>query len=291
MSRKWGKATPTAFRESRVERSAASAKGKRNLLSAAIRGAQLGNRSARAGTHGYKMASAYNISPGETKWYDSGVDAAFLLPSVNGTVATSMFDPPPQCLDAVEQGAGPTQRVGMKINYTGLSFKGSIFCAPRAIDQDLHYSCEVFLALVMDTQTNGAQMSAAMVYSNPSGTVTLNTHLHRNKAYEDRFKVLKTKRFKLVPGAAATGPWPLQPPGTAAIPDAGHPYIPMHTSGVVQAIDMYVNLKGYGAAFDPTVPQGTVNQHRDNSLHVICIVSNNDMEPRLSYNSRVTFTE
>lgn len=278
--------------DSRGDAKSKQSKARRALLGAAIRATV--PRAATAGTHGYRLASAYNVGPGETKWVDTHLDAAALTGTVNTTVANSVFDPiVGGCLDRIPQGSGPNQRMGMKANYRGLSFKGSIYCAPQETvgSVKLHFAAEVFLAIVLDTQTNGAAMLASQVYDNPGATTTLNTHLHRNKAYEDRFKVLKTKRFRLTPGACTAGSFPAIPANTVAGMAPGQEYIPMHTSGVLTQFDMYVNLKGIQGSFDPAVTGGDIAQHRDNSIHVIAIVNHDDMEPRLSYNSRLTYTE
>jgi len=126
----------------------------------------------------------------------------------------------------------------------------------------------VFIALVQDCQTNGAQLNSEDVFVNPGGT-PMSASLLRNLQYTSRFKVLDSTQLTFQPfpiwNASAT---------TADVVGQSMPF-KLSWNG-----DMPTNYTGTTAV---------VGAIQDNSLHVVAFTNNVDNTPFLVYNSRVRF--
>lgn len=133
----------------------------------------------------------------EKKFVDCAVSAAFTAPTGStggemppGTVITG-------CYTAPAQGDGPTNRDGNKIMVCELNLHGVIQVASQADQTAADTSCEILLAFVQDTQTNGAQLNSEDVFTNPGGNALTAASPFRNMSYTSRFKILKMKQFNL----------------------------------------------------------------------------------------------
>jgi len=101
------------------------------------------------------------------------------------------------CYSAPAQGDGPTNRDRNKIVITEYSFKGTIFVNSQTNQTDCDIAAFVFLAVIQDTQTNGAQLNSEDVWANPTANATACTNPFRNMSYTRRFRVLAMKRVVL----------------------------------------------------------------------------------------------
>jgi len=203
----------------------------------------------------------------ETKYEDRTTSTAILT----GTGAASgECDPGTvNCLNAVAQGDTEQQRDGKNYLIRGLFIRGAVSWATAANltqGRDLY---PIFLAVVQDTQTNGAQLNSEDVFKNALASNIGNTMLMRNLQYSSRFKVLWTK-------------W-LQPQQPTVFFDGtnGEQFgwaVPFKVD--LPNLDIRVECKGTSANVSDIV---------DNSLHFIALASSVDGTPTLNYFSRLRF--
>lgn len=121
--------------------------------------------------------------------------------TVVATVAGSEQDPATvNCLNGIAQGDGESQRDGRNYVIDSLYIKGEVNTvaqeATTANRANLKPFEEVSVALVLDTQTNGAQAAAENVFVDPSNT-ELDCKLLRNLQYNTRFRVLWEENLHL----------------------------------------------------------------------------------------------
>lgn len=173
------------------------------------------------------------------------------------------------CLSAPAQGDGEQQRDGRKITlkscFVNFTVRGSV-----ASDQaDVKAAPQVFVALVQDTQANGATVVSEQVFSNPNDTAYVNTYPLRNLQYSARYRVLDHKTVNMAPcyainDAAATG------------------------SLVCSEQTGTLNWKGnMPVTFTGTTAD--VANVTDNAFHIIAYSTTTNFNPVISYCSRVRF--
>lgn len=204
----------------------------------------------------------------EYKFLDSGRASMALVSPTDATGAEA--DPATvNCLNAVAQGDGPSDRDGRVYTITSVQIRGRAVLASQ-INQtaadDIPY---VYIALVLDMQTNGAQLNSEDVYTNPIASSGMAVCPFRNLQYSKRFRVLATRVMNL--------PMPsLSYDGTNMEQSGSSSYFSMN----VNNLRIKVDTKGTSANVTDIV---------DNSLHLIAFCSSTAGSPTLSYNSRVRF--
>lgn len=129
----------------------------------------------------------------------------------------------------------------------------------------------LYIALVLDTQTNGAQLNSEDVYINPAASTATGSSPLRNMSYTERFKVLKVKKIR-VPTL------PITYDGTN-----------IEQSGLLLPFSMYVKLGGLQTKFQSGTTTGYVGTIVDNSLHLIAFtnVDSATFPVGMFYNSRL----
>ncbi len=206
----------------------------------------------------------------ETKFYDKTLaNAALTNPSdasggEHDISATVLFN-------TVVQGDGESQRDGRVITMKNLTVKGQVNIVPQAGTTVVDGATIVFIALVLDRQTNGATISSEDVFTNP-GAATLAPFPFRNLQNIKRFRVLATRSFTMDNPTIAN--------------DLGS------TGGIIQAglaqkFTMFVNLRGMKTTYTGTTE--TVANISDNSLHLIAYCSSTQLAPTITYNSRLRY--
>lgn len=194
-------------------------------------------------------------------------DATKAATNIVGAIAGGELDPATaDCINGIAQGDGESQRDGRKYLMKSVQVNGVI---TRAVDEDLanvpgHMAG--WVALVLDTQTNLAQLNAEDVYTGNENEVPF-----RNLQFSSRFKVLAYKVITFDAPQVGTD-------GTNTMSSGGqvrhfHWNVPL---------DIPVITTGTGA---------TVSSISDNSLHVIgsASLSTAPNQVALTYNSRVRF--
>lgn len=201
----------------------------------------------------------------ERKFYDTARAAVALTAPADASGGE--VDPGTvNCISAPAQGDGESNRDGRKIHIKSVHIKGNVFVntVPTATDTP----GKVFVAIVQDTQTNGAQLNSEDVYTNPSASTNLATMPFRNLQYSSRFKVLATK----VVTADIT---------TAAYNGTSLVGFPTHkTFEIYKNVDIPVTFSNTTA--------GVANV-TDNSLHVIAYCQDTTSTPYIQYNARIRF--
>lgn len=210
----------------------------------------------------------------EKKFLDCGLNATALTAPA---AATGGEIPPGSgctgCLSAPGQGDTSSQREGNKIVVQSCLVQGIIEVPAQAAQSAADLSCDVFIALVQDTQTNGTQLNSEDVFTNPAGQTRLATSLNRNMSYTQRFKVLKMKKMNLrIPSIAN---------------DTGA------TGGLVQ-FGFHRSFKlSWKGLMPVTFLTGTTTADianvSNNSLQIVAFCSNTTLAPTISYTSRIRF--
>lgn len=220
------------------------------------------------------------------KYYDGDVNGTALVVTTTTWPAGTVVDPTtsinlgaaavanPLSLCVPTVGSALNQRIGREITIRKVKVHGRINVAPQIAQNTADSSCIVRMALVLDTQTNSAQMTGAQLFNDGSGPLpTLQSFQNPNNF--GRFRVLKDKQFSF-----------------GNINMAGNP-----TTGDVLQSSMnkpfkfsYVFPQGLKVRFNNT-NGGTVADIIDNSLHIVAGTDNAAMTPTLYYYSRVCYKE
>lgn len=134
----------------------------------------------------------------EKKFLDIPLGATALIPA---TAAAGGELPPTAvvtgCYSAPAQGDTSSNRDGNRIVIVECNCTGIIQVASQADQTSADTSCVVFLAMVQDTQTNGAQLNSEDVFTNPTGVALTAADPFRNLSFTRRFKILRMKRIVL----------------------------------------------------------------------------------------------
>lgn len=204
----------------------------------------------------------------EKKFYDTALVASALTAPTDAAggehdpSATSMISTP-------AQGDGPTNRDGNQILAKSVQIKGEVAWGRLTGATDFPSPESVYVALVLDTRTNGQQMNSEDCFVNTSGNATLACDVQRNLYHKNRFKILKSQRFEPRFMAGAYN-------GTNfdVVSEQQHFdwFVPM---------DMQINFNSGTTA--------SVANCVDNSLHLIAFCDNTTRAPTLSYNARMRY--
>lgn len=205
----------------------------------------------------------------EIKFYDTALVGSTVAAATDASggeydpSATSMISTP-----AV--GDGEQNRDGKRIVVKNVQLKGSIIrtAAEDAANPPAHE--EVYVALVLDTQSNAAQMNSEDCFKNLGANAATATCPLRNLLFGSRFRILKSETFCMdAPSASVEGD-------------------NLHSSpGVVKNFDWFIPFKeGLIVNFNAGTTASIANVI-DNSLHVIAYSIN--AQSLLSYNARIRF--
>lgn len=181
------------------------------------------------------------------------------------------------CLNAPAQGDGESQRDGRQISMDSLTVKGTITINPQAGQTNLDPMPDIFIAIVLDKQTNAAQLNSEDVFENPAGDNRLNAQPFRNLEWTKRFRVLKTMR--VTAGDFASGVIPVN---NNAVND-------FNSTGVTVPFSCHIPLRGMLVNFVSGITSTTVTAIADNSLHVIAYQTSNAYGATIAYTSRLRF--
>lgn len=173
------------------------------------------------------------------------------------------------CISAPAQGDGEQNRDGRKITMKSIFINVTVRPIVASDQADMKTAPLIFVALVLDTQANGATVVSEQVFTNPNDTAEVNTFPLRNLQYSARYKVMDHKTVSLGPAtafndAAATG------------------------SVIGQAQTLVLAWRGnIPVTFTSTTAD--VANVTDNAFHIIAFATNTNFAPVLSFNSRLRF--
>jgi len=205
----------------------------------------------------------------EKKFYDTGLAQTVLVSSAGCSggemdpSATSMISTP-------AQGDSEQNREGKRIVIKSCMINGLVSSAPQETQANPPPVLKVYVALVLDTQSNGAQLNSEDVFKNTIADATLSAVPQRNLLYAQRFRILKSEVFDLdlrtlshvaadsfsYCGVSVPFQW----------------YVPM---------DLVVNFNAGTTS--------SIANVIDNSLHVVAFCSSATQASYLAYNARIRF--
>jgi len=198
-------------------------------------------------------------------YFRAALALAAPINAVGGTVDPATF----LALNAIAQGDGEQQRDGKQVNIKSCYVTG-VVDLPGQINQTTAKSIPtVYIALVLDKQTNGAQLTSELVFENPSGSAATAANPLRNMQYTSRFDVLDSVCVTLEQPQITFDGANLEQSGSRA-------HFKLSWTG-----DLMTQYTGTGA---------TVSVIQDNSLHLIAFAGPDiGAGPLISYNARTRF--
>ncbi len=204
----------------------------------------------------------------ELKFYDTSlVGNAITAPT---DASGGEQDPSATVLfNTVVQGDGESNRDGRQIIMKSLGIRGNISVASQINQTAIDAAPIVFMALVHDTQTNGATVNSEDVFKNGSGSAVCAANPFRNLQFVKRFRVLKSKTIKLHQMESTYD-------GTN-----------IEEGGYTIPFSMFVDLKSMTVNYSGTTE--TVANITDNSLHLIAYTTSVSQAPQMNYNARLRF--
>jgi len=229
-----------------------------------------------------KMAAVRQIANATTAGF-LGIEKKFLDTARADTVVASVaaltggeYDPTTGCtgcLSCPAEGDNEQSRDGKRFVIDSLILKGYVRTAQET-GQAPSTPIKVFVAVVLDTTSNGAQMSSEDCFKNLLGTTLGVVDVTKNLLSGNRYRILKSQVFDVTPvGIAAAG-------ATVA------------HYGIRRDFDWYIPFKG---GLRVSLKDGDANSGKnadvanvvDNSLHVIAFAT--DADCAIGYNACIRF--
>lgn len=209
----------------------------------------------------------------EKKFVDFSLAATAI--SSAATVNAGMLDPVTLAsFTAVSQGDSELQRDGKQISCLYFEIAGTVRSLGVEGTANPPVPASVFLACVLDTQTNAAQMTSDLAFKNQGAAVVGTTSSFRNLLYGKRFRILKQKKFMFNPSITIGD-------ATAASTTA---------SALNYDFRWFIPLNGLKVNFNTTTPTAaTIASIVDNSIHLVGFVNNAETQYNISYNARLRF--
>lgn len=223
----------------------------------------------RSGT-AYKNLVTQGFLGIERKFYDTFLaDAAITNPNdaaggEHDPSATSMISTP-------VRGDSEQNRDGKQISVINCSIKGTVNIASGELDASPPEGTIVKVCLVLDTQTNGAQIVSENVFKNQAGITKMASNPMKNLLFMNRYRILKSQLFTMTPT------------GLSHLANDAFSH-----NGVIRQFDWFVPLHNMKINFNAGTTADIANVI-DNSLHIIAYTSSVIGTPTLSYNARIRF--
>jgi len=209
----------------------------------------------------------------EKKFFDTAVATVAL--TANTDMTAGEFDPTAlpaavACLSAPAQGDGEQNRDGKRIIVKSCQVKGAVSIAASELEAQTASPCKVFVALVQDMQTNGAQLNSEDVFKNlaaVAGTIVTPT---RNLLFSSRFRVLRSEVLDMT------------------IPTLSHFAADSFSfNGIQKEFEWFVPMDmpvNFGSGTTAVIANVV-----DNSLHLIAFATTTSKAPAIQYNARIRF--
>lgn len=224
---------------------------------------------------------------GEMKYYDTESSAIAIALVTTTWVAGTMADPQasvnlgdaaigtPLCLFAPKVSAALNGRIGRKVKMMKVRIKGMINVPVQAAQAAADTSSLIRLCLVLDTQTNAAQMTGAQLFNDTASGANATVNSMQNPNNFGRFRILKEKTFIMANANLVGSP-------TAA---------DVVQTGLLRTFKMSCKFKVPIQVNFNATNGGTVADLIDNSLHIVCGANNITYAPTLSYYTRTCYKE
>ncbi len=205
----------------------------------------------------------------ELKFRDNGLVNSLLDTNTNGE--DGLHNPTAAiAVTGIAQGQGPDQREGRRATWYSLAVRGHIEAPAQAARAATDDATNVFIAVVLDSQTNGAFAASELVYGNPVNSISTSTHLFRNLDNSKRFRVLATRHL------------------TINTPNMVHNGTNIDAGGAKRAFNFYIKFKKPITAnyVDTTT---AISDQTDYSISIMAWVDSLQLLCTISYNTRLRF--
>jgi len=225
----------------------------------------------RAAASTYKKGMANPRTGGfmgvELKYKDTSLVSGALVAPTNG--AGGECDPTPTllCLNPIAQGTSAQERDGKQICIKSCFVSGVVDVPVLANQTAGSVSPMVYVALVLDKQTNAAQLNSEDVFTNPGASAVTAAMPLRDLQYTSRFQVLDSVCIEPKMIAASYDGTNIEAFGTR---------VPFKLSWSGDIITNYVGTNAVIASI------------QDHSLHIVAFTGP-ATGATLSYNARVRF--
>lgn len=228
----------------------------------------------------------------EHKYFDTYINGANVVdtPDMSGGEiilkqggSGSGFGTAVTCFNGMKQGDTASERDGRLISMTRLDVKGYVQLPQQLVDSSPDPTSCFYVAVVLDTQTNGAPLSSETVFYSCAeaaldGSATFTTIPFRNMEHSSRFRVLRAIH--------------IEPK------DFGYrPHVFNATTGVdkvtsadqVAPFEMHLNLRGLKTLFK-TGGGGGIANIIDNSIHLLAFCQDDvNQQPKIWCQARLRF--
>jgi len=203
----------------------------------------------------------------------SGGDSTFappvLAPTQYRSAIGKIFTVAPTALNVLVVGESGCDRDGRQVINDSIHIRGQVESRTNNDFGAANCAFTVNIVLVLDTQTNGAQLNSEDVFKNTGAADALNADPVKNLLFGSRFRILKSQVYDLTP------------PG-AMVASANYA-----SNGVRRDFDWYIPFKG---GLPVNLNAGTtadVANVIDNSLHVVAFATL--ASSVIGYNARIRF--
>lgn len=210
----------------------------------------------------------------ERKYFDATRPGVAIIASTTNWAGGELDPPVLLCLFAPVQGDDIFNRQSRKVQVLQLKISGQVGAPPQASTAAPNIAAIIRLAVVQDTQSNGAAFSAQQVFGATNANAEP-TDMFQNPAFFGRYRVLKSTKFVMQDLAIADNT------------SAGG----LATGGLAVLFKMNVKFKKAVTVHYNTGNTGTNSDIVDNSFHLIGICSNANLLPQIAYRCRTTFID
>lgn len=204
----------------------------------------------------------------EVKNHDTGLSPASLTAPTDWTgaeVNPSATTP----LNGVPQGDSEVERVGRSITEVSMLVKGTIILPAQTSQTAADTTPEVFIAIVRDTQSNGAAPNSEDCFKLPLADAALCCNPFRNLSFGPRFKVLKIMKFRMpMPTIAWNG-------------------TTIEQGGVHRDFSCFLNLKKHKTTFSGAL--ATFASMQNDAISIFAVANNISTGPKISYAIRLRY--
>lgn len=206
----------------------------------------------------------------ERKYFDSDT-LSVALAQLTTNFAGGELDPAANSIFTPVTGDDFNNRTGRKVQVVNLKGNVRVDVPAQADQTAVDSACLIRLLLVMDRQTNAAQLNSEDVITSGAGAGA--TLMFQNPAFFGRFRVLKDKRITLHPVVAAY--------------DGAN----VEQGGVTRHFKFNIKFKKPVVVHFNGTNGGTIADIIDNSFHLIGGTSNSTMAPTVVAKWRTTFLD
>lgn len=176
------------------------------------------------------------------------------------------------CLNAPATGTTVNQREGAKVIGKSMHVDGIVSIGAQAAQAGADNAPEVYIAMVLDRQANGATLSSGQVFVNPLNNSVGAPVPFRNPSFGERYKVLKVCRIHVPP-----------------LPIASKAAATIDQDGTQMRFQMYVKLHDLPVKFTTASTTANVTAVIDNAIHMVAYCGDTSTAPTLYYNSRFNY--